>query len=306
MPSIKVSSTRPDVVEIEYETFGSPDDPALLLVAGFIVQLTSWETEFCERLAATGRHVIRFDNRDCGLSTKLDGLHASPTEVMSALLTGAEMPEVPYTLSDMANDAIGLLDGLGIERAHVAGTSMGGMIAQTIAIEHPSRVLSLTSIMSSPGDPRTGKPTPEALAVLTAEPPTERAAYIDAAARCTVWASKRYVDEAAIRQRAGEAFDRSFYPEGGPRQLAAIYASGDRSAGLAALDVPALVIHGRDDTLIGLDGGTATAEAIPGAALLVLTDMGHDLPPQLWPVVIGAMTGIAELAEPAVTRAVTA
>ena len=143
------------------------------------------------------------------------------------------MPDVPYTLSDMGNDGIGLLDALGVERAHVAGASMGGMIAQTMAIEHPDRILSLTSIMSSPGDPLVGKPSPEALEVLLATPPTERAAFQDASARCIVWASKRYGDADVLRQRAGEAFDRSFYPEGLPRQLAAIYATGDRTERLA-------------------------------------------------------------------------
>ena len=298
MPSIKVATTRPDTLEIEYETFGSPDDPALILVAGFAVQLTSWDSELCELLASSGRYVIRFDNRDCGLSTKLDGAVASPHATLTAVLAGTELPEVPYTLSDMANDGVGLLDALGIERAHVAGASMGGMIAQTMAIEHPERILSLTSIMSSPGDPRVGKPSPEALEVLLAAPPTERSAFQDASARCIVWASKRYGDADLLRQRAGDAFDRSFYPEGLPRQLAAIYASGDRTAALAASAVPTLVIHGRDDTLIGVDGGTATAEAVPGAHLLLLAAMGHDLPRPLWPVIVGAMKGLADAATP--------
>ena len=293
MPSIKAASTRPDTIEIEDETFGNPDDPALILVAGFAVQLTSWETEFCDLLAASGRYVIRFDNRDCGLSTKLDGAQASPQATLTALLSGTELPDVPYTLSDMGNDGVGLLDALGIEQAHVAGVSMGGMIAQTMAIEHPDRILSLTSIMSSPGDPRVGKPSPEALEVLLATPPTERAAFQEASARCIVWASKRYGDAGVLRQRAGEAFDRSFYPEGLTRQLSAIYASGDRTAQLANLKVPTLVIHGRDDVLIGVDGGTATAEAVPGAHLLLLADMGHDLPRPLWPVIVGAMNGVA-------------
>ena len=193
----------------------------------------------------------------------------------------------------MANDCVGLLDALDIDAAHVVGASMGGMIAQTMAIEHPERVRSLTSIMSSPGDPRTGKPEPEALEVLLTVPPTEREAYVDAAARTAVWASKRYVDVERIRRRAAESFDRSFYPEGGPRQLAAIYASGDRTAALQRLDVPTLVIHGRDDTLITPDGGTATAEAIPGAHLLLVADMGHDLPPPLWPLIVSAILGLS-------------
>jgi pimeloyl-ACP methyl ester carboxylesterase len=193
----------------------------------------------------------------------------------------------------MANDCVGLLDALDIDAAHVVGSSMGGMIAQTVAIEHPRRVRTLTSIMSSPGDPRTGKPEPEALEVLLTVPPTERAAFIDASARTAVWASKRYVDVERIRRRAAEAYDRSFYPQGGPRQLAAIYASGDRTAGLGGLDMPTLVIHGRDDTLITPSGGSATAEAVPGANLLLVADMGHDLPPPLWPLIVGAVLGIS-------------
>ena len=293
MPRITVKSTRPDILDIECEVFGSPDDPAVLLIAGFAVQLTYWDTQFCELLAAGGRYVILFDNRDCGLSTKLDGADADWRGALEATLSGGPMPAVPYTLSDMANDCVGLLDGLGIGAAHVAGSSMGGMIGQTMAIEHPGRVLSLTSVSSSPGDPLVGKPAPEALEVLLTVPPTERAAYVDAAARTAVWASRRYVDVERIRRRAAESFDRSFYPQGGPRQLAAMYASGDRTAALGRLDVPALVIHGRDDTLITLDGATATAEAIPGAHLLLVADMGHDLPPPLWPLIVSAMVGVS-------------
>lgn len=292
MPNITVKTTRPELVDLEYDTFGSPDDPALLLVAGFSVQLTSWEPEFCEMLANGGRFVIRFDNRDCGLSTKFDGVHVKPMAVLSAALAGNELPDVPYTLSDMANDGIGLLDALGIGSAHVVGASMGGMIAQTMALEHRDRIRSLTSIMSSPGDPRTGKPSPEALEVLLAVPPVEREAFVEAAARTLVWASKRYGDVESVRSRFAAFFDRSFCPEGGPRQLAAIYASGDRSEALAGLAMPALVIHGRDDTLIGIDGGTATAAAIPGAHFLTVGDMGHDLPQPLWPITVSAILGV--------------
>ncbi len=296
MPRATVTSTRTGddagTIDLEYDTFGSPDDPALLLVMGFTAQMTAWEPAFCERLAAAGRHVIRFDNRDCGLSGKLDGVTVDSGAVLSASLSGSPIPEVPYDLSDMANDAVGLLDVLGIDKAHVAGASMGGMIAQTIAIDHPDRVLSLTSIMSSPGDQRVGKPSPEALEVLLSPPPADRDAYIANSERTTVWCSKRYADVDRIRERAAAAYDRSFYPEGAPRQLAAIYASGDRATALAGLDVPALVVHGRDDTLITPDGGEATAAAIPGSALLYLSDMGHDLPEPLWPVITAAMLAL--------------
>ena len=169
-----MKTTRPDTIDIEYETFGSPSDPAVLLVSGFVVQLTSWDTEFCRLLAGSGRYVIRFDNRDCGLSTKLEGVAADWHAALNATLTDGPMPDVPYTLSDMGNDCVGLLDALDIDAAHLVGASMGGMIAQTVAIEHPERVRSLTSMMSSTGDPRTGKPEPEALQVLLTVPPTER------------------------------------------------------------------------------------------------------------------------------------
>jgi pimeloyl-ACP methyl ester carboxylesterase len=296
MPAATVKSTRPEIVEIEYETFGSPDDPAVLLVAGFAVQLTSWDADFCSRLADGGRYVIRFDNRDCGLSTKLDGLTGDWKAALKATLSGESMPDVPYTLTDMASDCVGLLDALDVDTAHVVGASMGGMIAQTLAIEHAARVCSLTSVMSSTGDPFTGKPDPEALEVLLTDPPTERKAYIEASARTAVWASKRYVDLERIRGRAAASFDRSFYPAGSPRQLTAMYASGDRTAALNEVDVPTLVIHGRDDTLITPSGGMATAEAIPGAHLLLVADMGHDLPPQLWPLIVSAILGFTSTA----------
>jgi pimeloyl-ACP methyl ester carboxylesterase len=288
MPRTTVTTTNPDAIEIEYETFGSPDDPALLLVMGFTAQLIAWDEELCEMLAGRGRHVIRFDNRDCGLSTHLDGATADPMAVMQAQLGGSEVPSVPYDLSDMANDAVGLLDALGIEAAHVMGASMGGMIVQTMAIDHPDRCLSVVSVMSTPSF-RVGPPTPEALKLLLTPPPSERAAFIAAAEASAVWASKRYVDVDRLKERAAVAYDRAFYPQGAPRQLAAIYASGDRTDALAKVEVPVLVIHGRDDTLITPPGGQATAEAIPAANLLVLADMGHDLPSALWPLIVDAV-----------------
>jgi pimeloyl-ACP methyl ester carboxylesterase len=296
MPRATIATTKPDSIEIEYDTFGSPDDPALLLVMGFTAQLIAWDPAFCELLAEHGRYVIRYDNRDCGLSTHLDGQRVNPMELMQAQLEGKPMPPSPYTLSDMANDAIGLLDALGIDRAHVVGASMGGMIVQTIAIEHPERCLSMTSIMSSTGDPRAGKPTPEALAYLMAPPPTERQANIDRAPGAAVFTSKRYFDAEKAKERTAAAFDRAFYPEGATRQLAAIYASGDRSDALAKVTVPSLVLHGRDDNLITPSGGALTADAIPGASYLLLADMGHDLPEPLWPVIVPAIITYQDLA----------
>jgi pimeloyl-ACP methyl ester carboxylesterase len=280
----------PSGIELEYETFGTPADPTLLLVCGYTSQLNGWDAGLCERFVAQGLHVVRYDNRDAGLSTKMTGA-VDPMKVLTAALAGETLPEVPYTLSDMAADGIGLLDHLGVERAHVAGMSMGGMIVQMMAVEHPGRVASLISVMSSTGDPRSGAPTSEAREALLAPPPTDRAAYVEASIRAEVWASKRYVDHDRLRARAAADFDRAFYPQGAPRQLAAIYATGDRSERLGALDVPTLVIHGRDDTLITPSGGEATAEAIPGSRYLLVTDMGHDLPVPLWPVFAEAIGG---------------
>jgi pimeloyl-ACP methyl ester carboxylesterase len=290
-------ATLPSGIELEYDTFGSPGDPTVLLVMGFTAQMTAWDPRFCESIASHGRHVVRFDNRDCGLSTTLDGRHVDPMAVMQAVLGGAELPPVPYTLSDMGDDAIGLLDHLGVDRAHVVGASMGGMIVQTMAIEHPERLASVTSIMSTIGDVAYGKPSPEALGVLLAPPPPDRDEFVARAADNAVWSSKRYFDVDEARTAAAAAFDRSFYPEGASRQLAAIYASGDRSALLPSVTVPMLVIHGLDDTLIDPSGGRRTAELVPGATLLELADMGHDMPEPLWPEIVGAIVDHTSSAE---------
>ena len=276
-------------IEIEYETFGAASDPTLLLVMGFTAQLTAWDEGFCRLLANCGLHVVRFDNRDCGLSTKIDDVEVDVGSVIAAALAEAAVPPVPYTLSDMALDAVGLLDHLGIDRAHVMGASMGGMIAQHLAIEHPTRVRSLISVMSMPGEPDVGQPTPEAIEALLAPPPVDREAYIESSSRWLVWSSRKYGDAARNRRNAARDYDRSFYPEGANRQLAAIYASGRRTAGLQQLRVPTLVIHGRDDTLISPSGGTRTAELVDGAHLLLVADMGHDLPEPLWPVLVDAV-----------------
>ena len=285
MPRANVSTG----VELEYDTFGSPGDPALLLVMGFTAQMIQWDEAFCSTLADAGLLVIRFDNRDCGLSTKLDGVEVDSAAVMMAALSGTEVPPVPYTLSDMAADAIGLLDHLGIERAHIMGASMGGMIVQTMAIEHPARVQSLISVMSTVGDPAYGAAAPEAMGALLAPPPTTRDEYIAASPMWMTWQSKKHQDAARTQALAAVSFDRSFYPEGGPRQLAAIFASGDRTAKLGEVAVPTLVIHGRDDTLITPSGGFRTAEVIPGAHLLFVADMGHDMPEPLWPTLTDAI-----------------
>ena len=276
-------------IELEYDTFGKPEDPALLLVMGFTAQMTAWRDDFCTMLAAGGRYVIRFDNRDCGLSTKLDGVQVDPMAVMGAVLSGADVPEVPYNLSDMAADGIGLLDQLDIDRAHVVGASMGGMIVQTMAIEHPDRLHSMTSVMSTIGDIEYGKADPAALEVLLSPPPAGRDAVVERSVDMAVWSSRRYFDAEETKRMAAFHYDRSFYPEGAGRQLSAIYASGDRSAALVDVGVPSLVIHGLDDTLIAPSGGRRTAELIPGAHLLEVADMGHDVPAPLWPLLTGVI-----------------
>ncbi len=295
-------ASLPTGVDLEYDSFGSTDDPTLLLVMGFTAQMTNWQEGFCRMLAARGLHVVRFDNRDCGLSTKLDGQRVDPMAVMAAAAAGQPTPDVPYTLTDMAADAVGLLDHLGVDRAHVTGASMGGMIVQTLAIEHPERLLSVTSVMSTVGDLAYGTPTKEALAVLLTPPPSSRDDYVDRSANFAVWSSKRYFDAELVRRMAAAAYDRSFYPEGAARQLAAIYKSGDRTARLRDVDVPMLVIHGLDDTLIAPSGGRRTAELVPGATLLEVADMGHDLPEPLWPQLVDAIVAHAERAEAGVAR----
>lgn len=283
MPSAVVNKWETLPIEIEYDTFGKPSDPALLLIMGFGAQMVAWDDAFVKMLADRGLFVIRFDNRDCGLSTKLDGVAVDTDKVIAASLLEQPIPPVPYTLSDMANDARGLLDHLGIEKAHILGASMGGMIAQVFAIEHPSRTASLISVMSMPGEPETMQSTPEAMTALMAIPPADRAGYIEHSLTYQAFQSKKYRSDDLSRKNAARDFDRSYYPQGSPRQLAAIYASGRRTEALAALKVPTLVLHGTDDTLISPVAAHRTAEIIPGAQLVVLEDMGHDLPQPLWP-----------------------
>jgi pimeloyl-ACP methyl ester carboxylesterase len=284
--------TTPAGISLAYETIGSPSDPPLLLVMGFGTQLIGWPLGFRERLADGGRFVIAFDNRDCGLSAKFDGQGGALADIIAAASAGdleTARSLTAYTLSDMADDGLGLLTALAIEQAHVVGASMGGMIAQTMAIEHPERVLSLTSMMSTTGEPEFGQPTPEALQALLAPAPSDRDGYIAAAESWLIWRSRRYPDLPGARALAADSYDRGYYPEGVTRQLAAMIASGSRADALRELAVPTLVIHGRDDTLIAPDGGERTASLIPGARLLLVDDMGHDRPQPLWSLLCQAI-----------------
>ncbi|MFE5141076.1 alpha/beta fold hydrolase [Streptomyces fagopyri] len=279
-------------VSLAYETFGDSSDPTVLLVMGFGAQMIAWHEDFCRALAERGRHVIRYDNRDCGLSTRFDDHPVDVGRFIDAVSSGdlpSALAMVPYTLQDMADDGLGLLTALGIERAHVVGSSMGGMIAQTMAISRPARVLTLTSMMSSTGEPGYGRPGDDAQAVLLGPKPADREGYVAAADRELVWASKRYGDVASLRELAAESYDRGHHPAGVGRQLGAMILGGSRADALRDLRVPTLVIHGLDDTLIDPSGGQRTAELVPGAKLLLLPDMGHDRPRELWHEIIGAL-----------------
>ncbi len=280
MPTAKANA-----IEICYETMGSGDP--LLLVHGLGGQLIDWHDGLSRKLCDEGFSVTRYDNRDIGLSTKFED---APTPDYMAIL-GGDPSTAPYRVSDMAADAAGLIEALGLAPAHVVGVSMGGMIVQQLAIDRPDLVKSLCSIMSTTGDPSVGRPSDTAMQVLLTPPPTQRQAFLDH--EVEVWkviGSPGFpMDEDEVRRRAAAAFDRSFYPEGTARQLAAVMASPDRTTALGEVRAPTLVIHGEGDSLIDVSGGRATAAAISGAELVVIPGMGHDLPPEAWDQVVGAI-----------------
>ena len=288
------TTCRVGEIEIAYETFGDPAAPALLLVMGLATQMIAWHDDLCAQLAARGFHVIRFDNRDVGRSTAMRHL---PVPTLRQLALRSKKA-AGYTLSDMAGDAVGLLDQLGIDRAHVVGASMGGMIAQTIAIEHPEQVLSLASMMSNTGARLSGQPQLATYRVLLGRPPQERDAFVDHVLKVyEVIGSPGFDrDEEDLRRIARLSYDRGRNPAGSGRQLAAIIASGNRAKRLSALSVPTVVIHGTKDRLVNPSGGRATAKAIPGARLVEIEGMGHDLPRGAWPQLIEAIAGNADRA----------
>ena len=291
-----MASSQTNGITIEYDSFGASDHPSMLLIMGLGAQMTLWPVEFCDALAARGFHVIRYDNRDIGLSSKFDEAGIPDmAAMMMAVMTGKK-PDVAYSLDDMAADAIGLLDALGIDRAHVVGASMGGMIAQVVAAKYPNRVLSLTSIMSTTGNPAIPPAQPEAMAVLTNRPTTtdtdSLVAFLVNAAR--VIGSPAYpANEERLITRVRADLARSYSPTGYMRQMAAIIASGDRRAQLAAITAPTLVIHGDADPLVSVEGGRDTAANIKGAKLKIIPGMGHDLPLPLVDTIADAIAGIA-------------
>jgi pimeloyl-ACP methyl ester carboxylesterase len=287
-----VPTAQVNGIDIEYVTSGDPADPALLLVMGLGAQLTAWPEGFVDQLAARGFFTVRFDNRDSGLSTKFEG---TPDYLA---LFGGDRSSALYSIEDMAEDGVALLDALGLDRVHVVGASMGGMITQAMVIGHPDRFLSACSIMSTTGDATVGAPTAEAVTALLRPPASDREAAVAASLEGSrVISSPGFpFDVDLMTRRAAAAYDRSYSPDGTGRQLAAILASSDRTEGLRQVKLPFLVIHGEEDPLVTVSGGKATAAAVPGSKLMLMPGMGHDLPEALWDQIIDAIVANAELA----------
>ena len=258
-------------IQIEYDTFGDPSSPPLLLIMGAGAQMIMWDEVLCDLFARQGLYVIRFDNRDVGLSSKFD--------------------DIPYTLDDMADDAVGLLDALDIEKAHILGASLGGMIAQTIAIRHPSRVWSLISMVSTTGDPALPQGKPEVFALFLSTVPVEREANIEHNVNIfrTIGGSKYPADEQEIRPMMEQSYDRCFCPQGLKRQAEAVMMSGYRTQALKSVTAPTLVIQGSEDPFFPTECGRATAEAVPGAELMIVEGMGHLFPAKAWPLFVDAV-----------------
>lgn len=287
-------------IAIEYEEFGAAADPVVLLIMGLGAQLTRWPIAFCTKLVARGYRVIRFDNRDVGRSTHLDTAPVPDLgQVVAARMAGMRI-DVPYTLQDMAVDTVGLLDALHIDKAHIVGASMGGMIAQLIAADYPQRVLSLTSIMSTSSNPALPPPTPAAAAVLiTRSPdPADQDAYVAHGLNSlrTIASPAFPFDVTALRERILTDLDRGYNPAGYARQIAAVTANGDRRDKLKRITAPTIVLHGADDPLVPLAAGRDTADCIRNAELRIIPGMGHDLPVALYDTIVGAIDDAAKRA----------
>ena len=295
IPHTPAAMARSNGIELCWDSFGDPRAEPVLLIMGLATQMIAWDDAFCAKLAARGHWVVRFDNRDVGLSTKLDA-HGLPNvvQMLQASMLGQPVA-APYNLSDMARDTVGLLDALKIDRAHVVGASMGGAIAQTLAIEHPGRLRTLTSIMATSGDPTLPPPTPEALQLLMTPSPADLEGYFKRYTQTMklLRGASFALDEARDLERAAMAFNRGLHPAGAARQLVAILASGSRKAALASVRVPTLVIHGDADPLVPLACGIDVADTVPGAQRLVIEGMGHALPITHWPRIVEAIAGHA-------------
>ena len=290
-------------ISIEYETFGNPSSSPILLIIGLGAQLIYWDEEFCRQLAQAGLYVIRFDNRDAGLSTKFDAVGVPDiTDVIRKLMSGQKVTP-PYTIEDMAADAVGLLDALKIQKAHICGMSMGGMIAQSLAIHYPQRVLSLTSIYSTTGNPHLPQPKREVMELLLAPPPQEREPFIQFHLdlfRALTGPRFRF-DEKWVWDTMAKAYDRACYPQGTGRQLVAVLTQSNRKAALQGVRVPTLIIHGDADPLVSVEAGRDAAKAVPGAELKIIEGMGHDLPHgEAWAQIAGDI--IAHTKKPSVGK----
>lgn len=282
-------------LEFAYDTFGNPKHPPMVLIMGFATQRIGWPDAFCDSLAGRGLYVVRVDNRDVGESSRFD---SGPVPNVMAALAG-DLSSVSYSLDDMADDVVGVIEALGFGSAHVVGASMGGMLGQLIAIRHPRRARSLTSLMSTTGNPLVGQARPDILPIIMTPAPADRDGFIEHRVRIArAIASPGFpFDEGKVRELAARTFERGFDPRGVQRQLLAVMSARDRTPELTRVTTPTLVIHGTDDPVVHLSGGEATARAIPGARFLPIRGMGHDLPRGAWYVMTSAIAENAFSAE---------
>jgi len=279
-----------------YDVMGSSGDPTMLLIMGLNAQMTAFKDEFCDLFVDAGFYVIRFDNRDVGFSSKTEGEPPPLGELIQAQMMGTPLPDVPYLLSDMSKDAFAVLDAAGVEKAHVVGVSMGGMIAQTMVIEEPDRVLSLTSIMSTTGAPDAGTATPELMKSIPFSTPRSREEAISSSVETFRLISGPHFNEEEHTAQSIAAYDRDWNPNAQSFQIAAIFASGDRTESLRSVSMPSLIVHGHLDPLVQLSGGEATAAAIRGSKLVTYEEMGHDIPELLWPEITNEIINHAQAA----------